>query len=237
MQAFTQNSKTILSIDFDRFATCPVICDYCYVGNMERIYPAYKAKIENNVNWAKDNPENFAKTLNTEYRKHRKSKSKLFLRLNKLPIRVYGAGDYHPIHYEWMKRVDFKFFIISKTLVLPHMHEELLKLLELKNLTKVCLSFDQHNLEKYEINKKFYKKDKINFVYTGMADEFNLVKLKNYSFDIFFNISHKKVERAKSRLIKEQCPCDSGALAHAESCSICNKCWRSSITKKNWNNI
>ncbi|KKM71366.1 hypothetical protein LCGC14_1431300 [marine sediment metagenome] len=235
MQAFTQNSKTILSIDFDRFATCPTICSYCYVGNMERIYPAYKAKIENNVNWAKDNPENFAAQLNTEYRKHRKSKAKNYSGLEKLPVRVYGAGDYHPIHYEWMKKVEFKFFIISKTLTLPHMHNELRKLLKLKKLTKVCLSFDQHNLENYRINKKFFKKDKINFAYTGMADEFNSVKSKKYNFDIFFNISNKRIEKEKSRLIKEQCPCDSGVLAHNKSCSICSKCWRSSVTQKNWN--
>lgn len=237
MQAFTQNSKTILSIDFDRFATCPTICNYCYVGNMERIYPAYKAKIEINANWAKDKPENFAVQLNTEYRKHRKSKAKNYARVEKLPVRVYGSGDYHPVHYEWMKKVEFKFFIISKTLTLPHMHTELRKLLKLKNLIKVCLSFDQHNLENYRINKKFFKKDKINFAYTGMADEFNLVKLK-HEFHIFFNISDKKVEKEKSRLIKEQCPCDSGILPLAKSCTFCNKCWRSSVTHgKSWNSI
>ena len=132
MQAFTQNSKTILSIDFDRFATCPTICDYCYVGNMERIYPAYKAKIERNVKWAKDNPGNFAAQLNKEYRKLRKSKAKTFRRLHKLPVRIYGSGDYQPIHYDWMNVVDFKFYIISKTLTLPHMHDELRKVLKLK---------------------------------------------------------------------------------------------------------
>jgi len=238
MQAFTQNSKTILSIDFDRFATCPTICSYCYVGNMERIYPAYKEKIERNVNWAKDNPDNFAKQLNLEYRKLRKSRAKSFRRLNKLPVRVYGSGDYHPIHYEWMKKVEFKFYIISKTLTLPHMHDELRKLLKLKNLTKICLSFDEYNLENYKSNKKFSKRDKINFAYTGMADEFNGVKSNGYHFNIFFNISGKKIEQAKSRTIQEQCPCDSKSLAHAESCSVCNKCWRSSVTKqKHWNNI
>lgn len=238
MQAFTQNSKTILSVDFDRFATCPTICSYCYVGNMENIYSAYKEKIERNVNWAKDNPDNFAKQLNYEYRKLRNSKSKTFKRLDKLPVRMYGSGDYHPIHYEWMKRLEFKFFIISKTLTLPHMHDELKKLLKLKNVTKVILSFDENNLKNYKSNKKFFKKDKINFAYTGMADEFNAVKLKGHKFNIFFNISKKRAEQAKSRLIKEQCPCDSKALAHNESCSICNKCWRSSVTKQNnWNNI
>jgi hypothetical protein len=205
---------------------------------MERIYPAYKEKIERNVNWAKDNPDNFAKQLNLEYKKLRKSKSKIYRRLDKLPVRVYGSGDYHPIHYNWMEKVEFKFYIISKTLSLPHMHGELEKLLKLKNLTKVTLSFDEENLKNYESNKKFFKMDKINFAYTGMADEFNNVKSKGYKFDIFFNISDKKIEQAKSRLIKEQCPCDSKALPHAESCSVCNKCWRSTVTKQTgWNNI
>ena len=236
MQAFTSNSKTILSIDFDRFKTCPQICKYCYVGNMERIYPAYKQKIERNENWAKEKPDNFAKQLNLEYEKLRKSKAKNYKRLNKLPVRVYGSGDYHPIHHEWMKKVDFKFYIISKTLSLSHMHDELKKLLKLKNLTKVILSFDSTNLINYEKCKQFLKTDKIGFAYTGMADEFNVVKTTGYTFDIFFNISDKKIEKEKSRLIKEQCPCDSGLLAHAESCSKCNKCWRSSVTSSpDWN--
>jgi len=100
------------------------------------------------------------------------------------------------------------------------------------------LSFDEYNLENYKSNKKFSKRDKINFAYTGMADEFNGVKSNGYHFNIFFNISGKKIEQAKSRTIQEQCPCDSKSLAHAESCSVCNKCWRSSVTKqKHWNNI
>lgn len=95
MQVFTKNSKTVLSIDFDRISTCPQICSYCYVGNMERIYPTYKAKIERNANLAKENPGNFAEQLNNEYGQLRKSKSKNYLNLNKLPVRVYGSGDYH----------------------------------------------------------------------------------------------------------------------------------------------
>lgn len=236
MQAFTSNSKTILSIDFDRFKTCSSICSYCYVGNMERIYPAYKQKIERNENWAKTKPDDFANQLNKEYKKLRQSKSKKYDRLDKLPVRVYGSGDYHPIHHEWMKRIEFKFYIISKTLTLRHMQKELNKLLKLKNLTKVILSFDKDNLKNYKDCEKLYKTDKIGFSYTGMADEFNIVKTSGYAFDIFFNISDKKIEKEKSRLIKEQCPCDSGLLAHAESCSKCNKCWRSSVTSNsNWN--
>lgn len=237
MQVFTKNSKTVLSIDFDRISTCPQICSYCYVGNMERIYPTYKAKIERNANLAKENPGNFAEQLNNEYGQLRKSKSKNYLNLNKLPVRVYGSGDYHPIHYKWMEKVEFKFYIISKTLTLKHMESELNKLLNLNNLTKIILSFDNDNLTNYESCKHLFKKDKIGFAYTGLADNFNNVK-KDYAFDIFFNISDKKVEKEKSKLIKEQCPCDSGMLAHAESCTVCNKCWRSSVTgKKNWNKV
>ena len=55
---------------------------------------------------------------------------------------------------------------------------------------------------------------------------------------IFFNISKKKADRLKSQEHKEQCPCDTGLLAAAKACSFCNKCWRSSTTKKsNWNNL
>jgi hypothetical protein len=204
---------------------------------MERIYPSYKKKIEVNENWAKTKPDNFANQLNNEYGKLRKSKAKTIQGIEKLPVRVYGSGDYHPIHYEWMKRVNFKFYVISKTLTMSHMHEELNKLLKLKNLTKVILSFDETNLTNYQLNIKYIGKDKIGFAYTGMADEFNMVKEQKYKFDIFFNISDKKVERAKSALIKEQCPCDSGVLAHDKSCTKCSKCWRSSVTREhNWNN-
>jgi len=238
MRAFTQNSKTILSVDFDRFTTCPQICNYCYVGNMERIYPAYKQKIERNANWAKDNPDNFAETLNNEYKKLRKSDAKIFKNLEKLPVRIYGSGDYHPIHFKWLEKLEFKFYIISKSLTNAILEKELEKLLELKNLTKITLSFDAENIHNYFKCLKFFGKDKINFAYTGIADDFNVLKLKGYEFNIFFNISDKKIEQEKSRKIKEQCPCDSKLIEHNESCTKCNKCWRSSITKQSgWNTI
>ncbi|MBC8408599.1 MAG: hypothetical protein H8E12_07765 [Rhodobacteraceae bacterium] len=234
-KAFTQNSKTILSIDFDRFKTCPQICDYCYVGNMERIYPSYKEKIERNYEWAKDRPADFAQTLNTEYLKARKSSSAQLQRLEKLPVRIYGSGDYVKHHYEFMKELDFKFYIISKSLTDPGFYTQIDKVIQLDNLTTVCLSFDQQNLINYKAVSHLYKKDKIKFAYTGAADEFNVIK-DTYSFDIFFNTSNKKIEKEKSRQIKEQCPCDSGALTHAKSCSVCSKCWRSTVTKeKQWN--
>ena len=236
MNTFTSNSKTILSVDFDRFKTCDTICDYCYVGQMERIYPSYKGKIERNDKQARDNPSAFAESLNTEYRKARKSKSKVMQRLDKLPVRIYGSGDYIFEHYEFMKDLDFKFYIISKSLTEKHRHSHISKLLKLDLLTTICLSFDLGNLSNYYNLKQLFGTDRLKFTFTGSADEFNALKKTGHNFDIFFNTSNKKVEKEKSRLIKEQCPCDSGAMEHVKSCSKCNKCWRSSITKgKEWN--
>lgn len=238
MQVFTQNSKTILSIDFDRTKTCETICSYCYVANMERIYPAYKNKTTENNKMALENPDNFARQLNTEYRQHRKSKSKVYSRLSKLPVRVYGSGDYIQQHYDFLKNLEFKFYIISKSLTNSRMAEEIGKLLLLPNLTKIVLSYDSHNINNYEYLKGLFGNKRITFAYTGMADEFTKVNETGLRFDIFFNISDKKVEKEKSQKIIEQCPCDSGALAHKESCSFCNKCWRSTITKgSTWNEL
>lgn len=237
-KAFTMNSKTLLSIDFDRFKTCPQICDYCYVGNMERIYPAYKAKISHNVEWAKSNPKDFAQALNQEYRSYRKSKSRKLQRLSKLPVRIYGSGDFVPEHLEFMKQLEFKFYIISKTLTDPKMDKWLHRLITLPNLTKVILSMDDTNMQNFAHTKKYYKQDKYGISYTGYADNFDNWKTVGFFSDIFFNISKKKIEREKSKKIKEQCPCDSGSLKHDLSCSYCNKCWRSSVTRgKSWNHI
>ena len=109
-------------------------------------------------------------------------------------------------------------------------------LLKIPNLTKLVLSFDDQNMVTYSNVSNYYGQDKIGFAYTGMADDFNKIKAEGYKFTIFFNISNKKIEKEKSRKIREQCPCDSGILAHEKSCSICNKCWRSSVTKpRDWN--
>lgn len=234
LRAFTQNSKTILSVDFSR-TTCPQICEYCYVGNMERIYPSYKEKIKKNANWATGNYENFSSQLNDEYKSTRKSKSKKLRRVDKLPVRIYGSGDFIPEHLMFMKNLNFKFYIISKSLTSNFMHKYIDELLQLDNLTNLVLSFDSQNLDNYSGIRNLYGDDRISFAFTGMADEFKEVKVDK-QFDIFFNISNKKIEKEKSKLYKEQCPCDSGAMAHNESCSFCNKCWKSSLTKgKDWN--
>jgi len=202
---------------------------------MERIYPAYKDKTTRNDEWARDNASSFAQQLNLEYEKARKSRSKQFQRLDKLPVRIYGSGDYIPEHYEFLAGLDFKFYIISKNLTEESNQTHIKNLLSIRNLTSICLSFDNSNLDRYETLKHLYQTDRFKFTYTGMADDFNEIK-QTKQFDIFFNISKKKIEQEKSRLIKEQCPCDSGSLLHNKSCSFCNKCWRSSITRgKTWN--
>jgi hypothetical protein len=227
LRAFTENSKTILSVDFNRDFTCEQKCEYCYVENMERIYSAYLNKITRNAQWATENPQGFAQQLNTEYTKLTKSKAKSYKRLGKMPVRLYGSGDFKPKHLEFIQNLDFKFFIISKNLTKPEYYTYISQLLKTQNVTKILLSFDNANLQNYIKLGKLFGKDRIGFCYTGMADEFNEV---TEPFNVFFNISKKQKERAKSRLIKEQCPCDSGVLAHKESCSYCSKCWRSSIT-------
>lgn len=237
LTAFTDNSKTLLSIDFNRFTTCPQICDYCYVGNLERLYPAYANKLRKNDNWSRSNPAEFAAQLNREYRQLRKSKSKKYQRLDKLPVRIYGSGDFIPEHFQWLELLEFKFYIISKSLTNLAYQQYILRLLKLKTLTKIILSLDNQNLNNYQLIQKYYKQDRFGIAYTGLADDYNThIEQKHIQTTIFFNISPKKIEKAKSRLIKEQCPCDSGVLKHAASCSFCNKCWKSSLTKgQEWN--
>jgi len=236
LKAFTANRKTVLSVDFDRFTTCPQICDYCYVGTTERIYPAYAGKIKRNSEWAIKRPQEFATQLNTEYRKLRKSKAKKFIRLDKLPARIYGSGDFIPEHFEFMKQLDFKFYIISKSLTNQNLLGYIDVLLTIPNLTKIILSLDNQNIFNWSSIKKYYKKDKFGISYTGTVDDFENLKSKGLQTTIFFNISKKKADRLRVQKLKEQCPCDSGLLASENACSICNKCWRSSTTyDKAWN--
>ncbi len=108
LQSFTGNQKTILSIDFDRGSTCMQTCDYCYVNNMERIYPSYLSKITRNSEKTKtpEGRKEFADSLNSEYTKARNSKSKQFEHLDRIPVRVYGSGDFVPEHYETLDHVE-----------------------------------------------------------------------------------------------------------------------------------
>lgn len=231
-QLFTRNSKTVISLDFNRHDTCASICSYCYVANTERMYKAYLPKITRNAVLAKTSPEEFAEKLNMEYWKLRKSKSRKMQVLSKLPVRLYGAGDYIPEHYDFISKLSFKTYIISKNLTRSDYKDELIKIISLDTVTKVILSFDMSNINLYTACAHMFGLDKIGFAFTGLPDEFAKV-LKQYpKFNIFFNISNKQLEKEKSRSFKEQCPCDSGGLKLENSCTKCNKCWRSSVSKE-----
>lgn len=230
LQAFTSNRKTLLSIDFDRTNTCPQICSYCYVENTERIYKAYATKIKKNYTWALNDSVDFSNTLNKEYWQLRNSKTEKLKKLKTIPIRIYGSGDYIPGHFKFIEKLNFPFFIISKSLTLKTMASQLKDLLNLDNTTSIVLSFDKDNIKNYANVKHLFNTDKIKFSYTGLPEEFTNIKA-NYKFNIFFNISDKKAQKLLSRQFVEQCPCDSGVLSSEGACTNCNKCWRSSKTK------
>jgi len=151
LEAFTVNQKTILSVDFDRGSTCIQKCDYCYVNNMERIYPTYLAKIRRNTKMVERRPEEFARKLNEEYEDAKKSRAKAFDRLDHLPIRLYGSGDFIPQHLKFIKNLDFKFFMFSKNLIRKEYEGYLGAFLQdIPNLTRINLSFDLSNLGNYQ---------------------------------------------------------------------------------------
>ena len=237
-ECFTENQKTILSIDFDRPGTCIQICDYCYVENMERIYPAYLAKIKRNSDFmkTKQGQIDFAERLNKEYEKARKSKSKTLERLDRIPVRVYGSGDFIVEHFEVLKRLNFKFFVISKNVTTTNLRPYIDRLLALKNLTTLCLSFDNQNMRTYKDVKHYFKQNKIRFMFTGLPDSFQSWKNLGLQFDVFFNIKKTKEEKDKAKNFKERCPADVGEMKLQKACTYCNKCWRSTVTKTpDWN--
>lgn len=228
---FTRNSKTIISIDFDRTNTCPQICDYCYVENTERIYKSYSKKLKTNYELALKDPSDFAKQLNSEYTKLKNSKSKQNLLINKLPVRVYGSGDYIPGHLNFLKNLNFKFYIISKSLTLSTMKNQIEELLKLNNLTSIVLSIDSQNKSNYDKIKEFKGKDRFKLAFTGTNEQYEERLANGEEYDIFFLISDKKKDREYARKFKSQCPCDTRLVAHEAACTKCNKCWRSSLTK------
>ncbi len=204
---------------------------------MERIYPAYADKVKRNNDRAKEEPETLANRLNFEYGKLRNSKAKSFTKLDKLPVRLYGSGDFIPEHLEVLKKLDFKFFMISKSLTSPKLYPYIDKLLALPNLTTLRLSFDNSNMDNYAALEKHFGQDRIGFAFTGLPDGFQAQKDDGYAFDVFFNIAGTKAEKIKAREHKESCPVDTGALALQAACTTCNRCWKSSTTKgKTWNN-
>jgi hypothetical protein len=212
------------------------ICPWCYVDKMEKIYPTYLEKTKRNTAKVLNNPEDFAKRLNDEYRKARKSKAKKFERLEKIPVRIYGAGDFVKEHFNFIKNLEFKFFIISKNLTTEKYYPYINKLLNLKNLTSLELSLAMLNIENYERIKHLYGQDRIKFSFTGTVEEFENIKNKGYNFDIFFNILNRKSEYEKAKRHIESCPTDIGKLKLQKACTYCNRCWRSSVTSSvNWN--
>lgn len=239
-ECFTENQKTILSVDFDRESTCIQICDYCYVETMERIYPAYLDKIKRNSAFmtTKQGQIDFAERLNMEYEKARNSKSKMLQRLDRISVRIYGSGDFITEHYEVLKRLKFKFFVISKNVTTKGLKSYIPKLLSLDNLTSLCLSFDNQNMTTYKGVKSYFNKDKIKFMFTGLPDSFQSWKNMGLEFNVFFNIKKTKVEKMKARSFKERCPADVGEMKLQKACTYCNKCWRSSNTKNpDWNSM
>jgi len=227
---FTTNRKTVISLDLDR-SSCNQKCDYCYVNNTEKAYPAYLPKIKKNNFLAEHLPDEFAKQLNSEYEKLTKSKSKLYSDLDKLPVRIYGSGDYQKSHYKWLKQLNFQYFIISKNLTSDI--SEVYRLLAIPNLTKIVLSYDKDNI--HRINENIillvcgmsYKtlKGRIAFSFTGTAKEFKaLPAMTKETINIFFNIGRKKADLTASKSIPASCPADAGHIPTSRACTKCNKC-------------
>lgn len=206
---------------------------------MENIYPAYLEKIKKNNSWAKDNPENFARQLEKEYAAARRSKSKSLDRLEKMPVRIYGSGDYVEEHFAFLSQVSFKFYIISKNLTISDYAAHLYQLRQLPNCTRIVLSFDNENIKNYDNVKHLYGVDGIQFAFTGTNDDWVIqTEFNNRQFGIFFNIGKKKNDVQFSHSIKEACPALAGRISHNKACSKCNMCWKSSKTRgTSWNHI
>lgn len=238
-EVFTKNSKTILSVDFDRRGTCVQWCEYCYVDNMERIYTAYLTKIQKNNSWVSEDPKGFAAQLGNEYRKARRSKAKGMKGLDKMPVRIYGSGDYIPKHYDFLSELDFKFYLISKNLTMPDFAEERQKVHDIENCTNILLSFDNENIKHYDAISHLRKQDRYRFCFTGSTEDWLLqTEFNRRRFDIFFNIGKKKVDIEFNEKDSKACPALAKRIPHDKACATCNKCWASSATRgKHWNSI
>ncbi len=185
-----------------------------------------------------DNPSEFAKQLNMEYLKARRSRSVDLQRLENLPVRCYGSGDFIPQHMEFLKDLKFKFFVISKNLTMSALVEHIKPLVALPNLTNLLLSLDSENLENFENIKPYLSDKKIKLCFTGLSTDFYATKIQE-KIDVFFNIGkRKRSEQVQAQKIKVGCPVDSGKLALKKACTKCSRCWASSATKQpNWNEL
>jgi len=198
---------------------------------MENIYPKWKEKIYRNALKAKETPKQFADKLNLEYNYLINSKQKKLRRLSKIPIRIYGSGDYISEHFDFLTNLRFPHFIISKNLTTKKYINEIEKLDKYdKNLTSIVLSYYINNIDNYIIkNNLKIQNTRIKLSFTGNSEEYYKVINKGFKFDIFFNTLRTKQGIEQSRKIKEQCPCDSKLIEHNESCTYCNKCWKPNL--------
>ena len=165
----------------------------------------------------------FADKLNSEYEKCLKSKAKKYEKLDAdFPIRIYGSGDFIPEHLIWLEKLNFKFFIISKNLTRPEYKQYIDKVLKLKNITVLNMSFDAQNIGNYED----IDNSKIKYTFTGTPQEFIDVKDTKH-FDTFFNINKRiKKENEIASKFTESCPADVKKIPLRLACTVCNKCWK-----------
>jgi len=210
----TKNSKTGWSLDFDRKSTCEHNCRYCYVTQMEKIYPAYYDKVVRNGKMAKWQNGKMIKMLNEEL-----EKKKL-----KTPLRVYGGGDFQPEHMEIFRHIATTCYIISKNLTLKKNLEFLKELISIKNVTRILLSYDTQTLHR---NRPIIESDKIKYCFTGEVEQYKEYVENKFNFDIYFNVRKTKAAKAIAAFISIACPCDAGCIKHDLACLQCRRCWES----------
>lgn len=188
---------------------------------MEKYIKHYTSNTDKNCEMATENPEDFAQQCNNTLRKLKTSKAKDWqaLKIGR-PIRIYGVGDYVPQHYEFLKELDFDFYIISKSII---RYKEIDKVLQLNNLSKLVLSYYSGNLNLY--TTEYYEEPKINYAFTGTSEEFSNALANRGHFDLFYNIEKNKAGYAAAKQYRNACPVDSGRLELAEACVTCSRCY------------
>ena len=214
----TKNSKTGWSLDFDRRSTCEHNCTYCYVTQMEKIYPAYYAKVVRNGKMAKWQNGKMIKMLNEEVIKKQL----------KAPLRIYGGGDFQPEHMEIFRNIAVPCYIISKNLTLEKNFEFLKELILIKNVTKIILSYDVQTLHR---NRPNIESDKIKYCFTGTVEQYKEYVENKLNFNIYFNTKKTKAAKALAALIPVACPCDAGCIKHDLACLQCKRCWETETCK------
>lgn len=216
MPILSDNSKTGLSLDFDRASTCEHNCSYCYVKGVELRSPNYRKKVIENGKMAKWQNEKMVKELNEELTgKHEKGKLLA-------PLRIYGGGDFQPEHMVIFEKIAFPCYIISKNLTKEKNFKYINQLTNINNVTKIILSYDVETLHR---ERPTIKSNKILYCFTGEVEQHKQFVENKYTFDIYFNI--RKTAKAKNLAAKipTACPCDAGCIGHALACLGCKRCW------------